>query len=108
MGVVVVVVLFSGLIALAGVTHFLEHSTDDIPTSAPAGITLINFEQLSKGMSYSDVVEIFGSVATEYSTGDVTSESKVVYTWQHRGAESNVNIVFLNEKLVSKAQFGLQ
>ena len=69
-------------------------------------VTLSEFNRLRTGMSYEAAVRVIGH------RGDVTSESSlmgiktVMYTWSNGIA--NMNAIFQNNELVTKAQFGLR
>ncbi len=88
--------------------------------SSPGGsflqpvVTMSNYSQIQSGMTYQQVVQIIGTPGTESSSnhiegvpGVMTSVDTVMYQWVNPGG-SNMNAVFQNNKLVQKAQFGLQ
>jgi len=76
--------------------------TDPFP-----GVTLENFGRIKDGMSYSDVVKILGKEGTEISSSNIAGYKTVMYQWEGQGF-GNMNAMFQNGKLVSKAQFGLK
>ena len=70
---------------------------------------MANFSRLKSGMSYSQVVSILGSEGTEMSSNDIGGYTTVMYQWEGRGGfGANMNAMFQNGELVSKAQFGLK
>ncbi|MBI5805814.1 SUMF1/EgtB/PvdO family nonheme iron enzyme [candidate division TA06 bacterium] len=85
---------------------------EDIPPAQK--VTKAKFTKIQEGMSYAQVVKIIGA------EGEVMSSSKVegipgvmasittkMYMWQNTDG-SNMNAMFQNNKLMSKAQFGLE
>lgn len=73
------------------------------------GITLSEYNKLKKGMTYKQVVDIIGQsgkLESSYSGYGVTYKS---YSWEQKDVEySWAYIDFDNNKLVSKAQYGLK
>jgi hypothetical protein len=81
------------------------------PPSGPAvGVTMENFKRLKNGMKYSEVVAILGKEGEEVSSSDVGGTSTVMYKWDgdEGGFGANMNAMFQNGKMMSKAQFGLK
>lgn len=77
-------------------------------------VSKAEFDQISDGASYSQVVSIIGEEGTESSSGTMEGVPGVMpsittkmYTWQNSDG-SNMNAMFQNDKLVNKAQFGLK
>jgi hypothetical protein len=79
----------------------------ELATGANAGITLANYERLQTGISYAQACEILGKTGTEMSRSEMVGYVTVMYSWQGDGV-ANMNAMFQNGKLVSKAQFGLK
>ena len=80
-------------------------------TLAPAtsGVTLTNFNRLHEGMSYQEVVSILGSSGELLSSSDPAGIETEMYQWEGVGSlGANMNAMFQNGRLVSKAQFGLE
>lgn len=77
-------------------------------------ITYAKYQQIQTGMSYQQVCNILGSSGRELArnklegvegyTEDITT---IAYGWQNPDG-SNMNAIFQNGKLVSKAQAGLK
>lgn len=74
-------------------------------------ITLAKFNQIRQGMSYQQVVSILGKEGTVMSENSIEagqfSVHTIMYTWE-AGFMANMNAMFQNGKLVSKAQLGLR
>ena len=101
--------------AIAPTTQTPSTATAPPAAEAPAppkqrtGVTMANFSRLKSGMSYSQVVSILGSEGTEMSSNDIGGYTTVMYQWEGRGGfGANMNAMFQNGELVSKAQFGLK
>lgn len=87
-----------------------DSSSNANPTSpTPANmVTLAQFNAIQEGMSYAQVAQVMGfqgTVSTRSDSGDV-----VGYSWNSGpGADALViACVFVSDRLVSKAQSGLQ
>ena len=77
-------------------------------------VTMAKYQLIQDGMSYQDVVQIIGKSGIEMSRnhiegvpGVMPSVDTVMYQWVNPFG-SNMNAMFQNDKLVQKAQFGLQ
>ncbi len=71
------------------------------PTSIPTSrITMENFEKISKGMTYNQVVSILGEGELQ------VSGSTDMYVWSPSGA-GTISVVFKNGIVISKSQMGL-
>ena len=81
---------------------------DEALASQPAsGVTMANFQRLETGMSYPEVVTILGQSGEEMSRSELAGYTTVMYSWKKGAFGSNMNAMFQNGKLISKAQFGL-
>ena len=67
------------------------------------------YDQISDGMSYSQVTAIIGEAGTESSSGTMEGVPGVMpsittkmYMWQNQDG-SNMNAIFQNDKLMNKA-----
>jgi len=84
------------------------------PTVPPSvavttGVTLANFNRLQDGMSYDEAVAILGVEGRLLSQTDLAGIQTVMYSWTGEGSiGANMNAMFQNGKLISKAQFGLK
>jgi len=111
--------LVLGLLGLASIAYTSEQITSLISgrpnrlsllqpsRSPPSMITRVKFDQIVTGMSYSQVCNILGATGEEQSRSDIGGYSTVMYTWKASGIAS-MNAMFQNDRLISKAQFGLQ
>ena len=82
--------------------------TIDLPIEPEiSDITLAQYNQLRDGMSYAKVVKILGRGGGEVSSNAIGGIRTVMYQWTNSGY-SNMNAMFQNDKLVMKAQFGLE
>lgn len=83
-----------------------------IPSGNKPTISLSEFNKISTGMTYEDVVEIIGSkgnVLSEVDLGIGSQYKTSIYMWDGEGTlGANANITFQNGKVVTKAQFGLK
>lgn len=99
-----------GFLAILGgrAAHEVQQEIQSQPAS---NITLAKFNQLQNGMSYEQVVQVLGApgeVMSENAFGEGAYRTHtVMYTWQV-GVMANMNCMFQNGKLMSKAQFGLK
>jgi len=78
-----------------------------------SGITLDEYNQIKNGMSYQQVVSIIGVEGESISEnsmdgipGVMKSVSTKAYLWQNSDG-SNMMVMFQNNKMIQKSQFGL-
>lgn len=75
--------------------------------AAPAPVvTKAEYDQLREGMALEDVQRIIGASGEEQSRSDLAGITTVMYSWMNSNG-SNMNAMFQNNKLITKAQFGL-
>lgn len=69
-----------------------------------------NFEKIQNGMTYEQVVEIFGKEGKVLSEVDVGIEeyATIMYYWYDDTGIANCNVTIQGGKVVAKAQVGLQ
>lgn len=90
-------------------TNPIDEVANTITGAAANGVTLAKFEQLRDGMSYADAVRVLGTPGTEQSRSSIADTTTVMYTWQGVGSfGANMNAMFQDDKLITKAQFGLR
>jgi len=77
------------------------------PTKEDKEVTLKEFNEIKTGMTYDEVVKIIGFKGEEGSMTELGGIKTIMYTWNNPDF-SNMNATFQNDKLVSKAQFGLK
>ena len=117
--VVVVVVAIAGgtgggnkNAAPAGAQSSAKPSATPAPTKTPAPdttITLAEFNNINTGMTYKEAVAVIGCEGTVTSQSEIAGIKITLYTWKGSGdIGANANASFQNDKLVSKAQFGLK
>jgi Domain of Unknown Function with PDB structure (DUF3862) len=71
-------------------------------------VGLPTFNQIQNGMSYSAVVQLFGSPGTLSAESQVAGYQDQIYMWTKCcSAGANTEVTFQNGAVVSKAQFGL-
>ena len=91
---------------VAAVTTTKAPTTTTAPKNS-AKITKDEFNQLQDGMSRAQVAEIVGSPGEVISESTIAGYTTVMVSWDGSGLASNANAMFQNDKLISKAQFGL-
>ena len=71
-----------------------------------SGLSKANYLRISEGMTYREVVAVLGKPGEEMSRSDIAGFTTVMYGWK-RWNGANMNAIFQNDALVTKAQFGL-
>jgi len=84
-----------------------EPASTTAPARPSSGLTYENYLRLKEGMTYAEVVEILGTTGEELSRSDIAGYTTVMYSWQ-KWTGANMNAMFQNGRLVTKAQFGLR
>jgi hypothetical protein len=69
-------------------------------------VTKAEFDTLSEGMTYEEAIRIIGAAGELQSSSDLAGHKTVMYSWMNANG-SNMNAMFQNGKLITKAQFGL-
>lgn len=73
------------------------------------GISKAEFEQIQNGMTYDEVKGIIGSEGELQSESEVAGYKTVMYMFKgEKGLGSNATMMFQNNELTSKSQFGLK
>lgn len=76
--------------------------------SRSTGINMENYLKLQNGMSYQDAVNILGENGEEMTSSDIAGTKTVMYMWKAKGfGGANMNAMFQDNALTTKAQFGL-
>lgn len=86
-----------------------DDSQPKVPTPVvkiTGAVTMENYKKIKTGMTYKEVVEIFGEEGEEMSSVDVAGYKTETFMWKS-GTFTNVTLTFQNEKLMSKFQMGL-
>jgi hypothetical protein len=77
--------------------------------SNPApGLTLANYHRLQNGMTYREVVAIFGAEGEEQSSIDLGTSQQTNYRWMGPQGLSFALLTFQNGKLTGKIHMGLK
>ena len=71
-------------------------------------VTLEQYNQVKDGMSYDEVVSIFGGKENSSSESEIAGIKSEVKTWSGNGTFSVVSIGFTDGKVSSKSQTGLE
>lgn len=89
------------ILALAIVTNLSIPSPDDV--------TMSKYLQLQTGMSYSEAVDILGKSGVEIASSEVAPGMRLqMFQWFNEAQTGNMNATFQNDRLTTKAQFGLR
>jgi hypothetical protein len=110
MGVAGVVFLVFVSIGLFFFNPFRNSSSSPglLPTLQPDIITLDEYSRLDTGTTYSQAVAIIGASGIEASKVDISGGPITIsYRWQNADG-SNAIIIFQDDKLNTKAQYGLK
>ncbi len=75
--------------------------------AAETGINAANYAKVETGMSHAEVAAILGEPGQEISSSDMAGTRTVMYSWESGKMGANMNAMFQNDKLITKAQFGL-
>lgn len=90
------------VIGCIGLVSFIAAMPLDQPV-----VTLEEYSRIHEGMTYEEVVAIIGEEGEELSRVNVSGFTTVMYGWTNPSG-ANMNAMFQNGLLVSKAQFGLE
>lgn len=82
-------------------------STTMAPAATSPVVTKAEYDRIKDSMSYRQVREIIGEAGEELSRNTMVGVTTVMYSWSNADG-SNMNAMFQDDKLVSKAQFGLR
>jgi Domain of Unknown Function with PDB structure (DUF3862) len=105
-----------GLLIILGVFAWISGRNDKsttLPSTPPgqsastAGVTRANYAQITTGMTYSQVEALLGKPGEEISRVEMGGVTTVMYQWKSGFFGANMNAMFQNGKLISKAQYGL-
>jgi hypothetical protein len=101
-----------GFIGIFGVSQEITRglsggSMPESPFGATAIITKSKYDQIANGMTYQKVVDIIGNPGTEVSRTEIAGMTAATYSWQNSNG-SNMILLFQEDRLTSKAQFGLR
>ena len=89
------------------VAHPVASSVYNTPARIdPPVVTIVAYQFIKNGMSYKQVRNIIGADGMEVSRSDFGEHDTVMYSWRNQDG-SNMNAMFQDDELVSKAQFRL-
>ena len=88
-------------------TPVYSNPTPPAPPALPSGVTYANYQRLETGMSYPEAMAILGSPGIEQSRSEIAGITTVLYTWRVPRGLANMNAMFQDGKLLTKAQMGL-
>jgi len=92
--------------------NIVDTTVENLSGSSPGSIsgdvlTMSKYNSIQDGMSYSEVTGIIGKNGEELSSSNLGDITTVMYSWANSDG-SNMNAMFQNDRLISKAQFGLK
>jgi hypothetical protein len=103
-----------GIILLFGVSSMYDSGdASNFSVSGSNTVTYDEFQRVEDGMYYSQVEDIVGESGTKVSSsevdgfGEFSGVSTNMYKWQNSDG-SNMVVVFQNNEVMSKSQFGLR
>jgi hypothetical protein len=71
-------------------------------------VTMAQYGQLREGMSYAAAVSVLGCEGEETASSETMGIRMVMYTWYGTTLMGNMNAMFQDGRMVSKAQMGLE
>lgn len=83
----------------------------EIKPDNPPTISKAEYDKISTGMTYQEVVDIIGSPGEVFVQADnpLSDFKTTIYMWEGEGAlGANANITFMDGEVDTKAQFGLE
>jgi hypothetical protein len=81
-------------------------SSSGLPGGPGARVTMDKFNHIQAGMSYRQAVDVIGFEGEEISRAEMFGIVTVMYSWPNSNG-SNMNAMFQNDQMISKAQSGL-
>ena len=98
--------VLAGMLALSACSEGPNGAAGAAP--ADESVTLAEFQALKSGMSYAEAVAVIGFEGVEQSSSEIGGTKTVMYTWVNPPGFENMNAMFQNDKLITKAQLGLK
>ena len=86
----------------------VQTTENEKTTTKDVKVTLEQYNQIKDGMTYDEVVALFGGKESSSSESEVAGIKSQVMTWNGNGTFSVVSIGFQNGKVTSKSQTGLE
>ena len=87
------------------------HGASQTPTSVQGPhcrVNLSGFERLTPGMSHATVAGLLGCPGREISRSEHMGFSTAMYAWDGEGERALMSVLFQNDALAQKNQFGLK
>jgi hypothetical protein len=75
--------------------------------NADCTVTMAQYSAIKPKMSKSEAVNILGCAGTEISSGVMAGITTEMFSWKGTSPGANMNAMFQNNRLINKAQFGL-
>ena len=97
-------------VLIIGITVLTQNTSVPTSQSATNKINIEKFNTIQTGMTYQEVVNIIGEEGTMMSESNIGNDETyrtILYYWYGDNGISNANIMFQNNKVISKAQIGL-
>lgn len=116
-GLLIVIIGFLGLCAVCGLAGLVgvrntprTATVESLASGTPSnrGVTMANYNRIQTGMSYYEVTIILGVAGKELSSNQIGNLKTIMYEWKGDSLISSMNVTFQNDKVISKAQFGLE
>ncbi len=76
--------------------------------SSKVTVTSVQYDKVKKAMTYKQVAKLLGGDGVVSSTAEVAGQKATVYSWNGKSSGSTCMITFLNDKVYSKSQVGLE
>ncbi len=73
-----------------------------------SNVTLEMYNSIKNGMTYEDVVAVFGSDGALLSTVKTFDTVTTIYMWDGNTLGGNCNVTFIDGEFISKSQYGLE
>lgn len=86
----------------------VQTTENEKTTTKDVKVTLEQYNQIKDGMTYEEVVEIFGGKESTSSESEITGIKSEIKTWNGNGTFSVATIGFTDGEVSSKSQTGLE
>lgn len=111
--IIIVIIIAIGGTGASNQNTNTATSSEDIASNTSAKqenirVTLEQYNQIQNGMTYDEVVAIFGGKENSSSESEVAGIKSEVKTWNGNGTFSAVSIGFTDGAVSSKSQTGLE
>ena len=104
----IVVIIVIAIIGGSQTSTSNTQSTTEDSSTKDVKVTLEQYNQIKDGMTYDEVVEIFGGKESTSSESEVAGIKSEIKTWNGNGTFSVATIGFTNGEVSSKSQTGLE